>query len=58
MPAPIRKRNIKGCLIQARVDTKEMQEIITKAHVYAAGNLSEYTRLACLNYRPIKRVQR
>lgn len=45
-------------LIQTRVNNKQLQEIVTKAHLYAEGNMSEYVRLACLNYRPIRKVER
>ena len=44
---PYSKRNI----IQARVDVQEMQQIITKAHLYCSGDISKFIRLACLNYK-------
>jgi len=47
----------KCTIIQARVDFNELQEITTKAHIYSKGQMSEYIRLACLNYRPIKKVK-
>ncbi len=48
---PYTKRN----LIQARVDTDEFREILTKARVYHAGDVSKFVREAALNYKPIKR---
>lgn len=40
-------------LIQSRVDTKELQTIITKAAMFTGGNVSEWVREAALNYKPI-----
>ncbi len=50
---PYTRRNT----IQSRVDNKELQEIFTKARLYSNGNISEYVRLAALNYRPINRKE-
>lgn len=44
-------------LIQARVDTKEMQVIVTKATMFSGGNVSDWVREACLNYKPITKVK-
>ncbi len=43
-------------MIQARVDVADMREIIAKSILYSKGNLSEYVRMAALNYRPIRKV--
>ena len=43
-------------LIQARVSVSDMQEIITKSLLYTKGNVSEYIRLAAINYRPTKKA--
>lgn len=43
----------KRSLIQSRVDTKELQTIVTKAVMFANGNVSEWVRMASLNYKPI-----
>ncbi len=43
-------------LVQARVNNEEFREILTKAQVYSKGKLSDYVRMACLNYRPLKKV--
>lgn len=40
-------------LIQSRVDTKELQTIVTKAAMFTGGNVSEWVREAALNYKPI-----
>lgn len=45
-------------LIQARVNNEEMQEILTKALLYSKGNVSNYIRLAALNYRPVKKGEK
>jgi len=45
-------------LIQARVNVDELREIITKAHIYAYGEMSEFVRMACLEFRPLKRVSK
>lgn len=42
-------------LIQARVNTKEMQEILTRALMYCNGDVSKYVRMSTLNYRPVKK---
>ncbi len=52
------KTNLRHGLIQARVTIKEQQEILTKAQVYSGGDVSKYVRLACLEYKPLKRVQK
>jgi len=49
---PYTKRN----LIQARVDTAELQEILTKAHLYTSGDISKFVRMAALNYKPPRKV--
>ena len=41
--------------IQARVSAEEMHLIIQKAHLYAFGNVSQYIRLAVLNYKGKKK---
>lgn len=46
----------KRSLIQAKVNTEELQMIITKARMFTDGNVSEFVRLAALNYKPIKRA--
>lgn len=51
------KPYVRRGLIQARINAEEMQEIMTKAHLYSKGNISNYVRLACLGYRPIKKVR-
>jgi hypothetical protein len=43
-------------LIQTRVSTEDLREIITKSVLYAKGNVSEYIRMAALNYRPTRKV--
>jgi uncharacterized protein (DUF1778 family) len=43
-------------LIQARVNNDDMREIVTKAQMYTKGNVSDFVRLAALNYRPLKKV--
>ena len=48
-------KNLRAALIQSRVTSAELQEILTKAHVYTEGSVSRFVRLACLNYRPIER---
>lgn len=53
-----RKPYVKTGLLQARVNPKDFQEIITKSFLYAGGNMSDYVRMACLYYRPIKKVER
>jgi uncharacterized protein (DUF1778 family) len=40
-------------LIQARVNNDDMREIVTKAQMYTKGNVSDFVRLAALNYRPL-----
>lgn len=46
---------IKRGLVQARVTNTEMQQVLMKSLLYTQGNVSEYVRLACVNYRqPIK----
>ncbi len=45
-------------LIQARVNVEDMREIFAKSVLYAKGNLSEYVRMAALNYRPTKKVEK
>ena len=42
-------------LVQARVDNEEMKIISDKAIIYCDGDLSKFVRLACLNYRPLKK---
>lgn len=49
---PYTKRNI----IQARVDTEEFREILTKATMYTKGDVSKFVRMAVMNYRPTKKV--
>jgi uncharacterized protein (DUF1778 family) len=49
---PYTKRN----LIQARVDTEEFREILTKAELYTKGNVSDFVRMAALNYRNPRKV--
>lgn len=44
---PYTKKN----LIQSRVDDEDLKVIETKARLYTASNMSEYVRLACLNYK-------
>lgn len=44
-------------LIQARVDTKELQTIITKATMFCDGNVSDWIREAAINYKPITKVK-
>lgn len=48
-------RYVRGGLIQSRVNVDEFREILTKAQVYAKGNMSDFVRMACLAYRPLKR---
>lgn len=48
---PYTKRNI----IQARVDNEDFQIITEKAFVYCGGDISKFVRLACLNYRPLRK---
>ncbi len=43
-------------LIQARVSVEDMREILAKSVMYAKGNVSEYVRMAAINYRPTKKV--
>lgn len=43
-------------LIQTRVSTEDLREIIAKSVLYAKGNVSEYVRMAALNYRPTRKV--
>lgn len=52
-PKKVNKEN----LIQTRVDLREMQEIITKAHLYHEGSISRLVRDALATYRPVKRVK-
>lgn len=51
---PYTKRN----LIQARVDTEEFREILTKAQLYTGGDVSKFVREAVLNYKATKRVMK
>lgn len=44
-------------LIQARVDTKEMQVIVTKATMFSGGIISDWVREACVNYKPITKTK-
>ena len=44
-------------LIQSRVDTKELQTIVTKAAMFTGGNVSEWVREAALNYKPITKTK-
>lgn len=46
---------LKKNLIQARVDNEDLQIIFTKAQVYCGGDISQFVRMACLNFRPLKR---
>lgn len=48
-------RYVRQGLIQSRVNNEELREILTKAELYAKGNMSDYVRMACLGFRPIKR---
>lgn len=50
-PNPYTKRN----LIQARLDNDELNIVHPKAVVYCGGNMSEFVRLAVLNYKPLKK---
>jgi hypothetical protein len=55
----MRKKNTRKrreSLIQARVNIDELREILTKAHIYTYGEISEFIRMACLEFRPLKRV--
>lgn len=36
------------CVLQARYDVKEMQEVIKRMHEYKCRSLSEYLRLSSL----------
>lgn len=49
---PYSKRN----LVQARLDHEDFQAVLTKAQMFTNGNVSEFVRLAAINYRPIKKV--
>ena len=51
------KKVLKQSLIQARLDVKEHQEVISKSLIYTKGNVSDFVRLACLSYRPLKRSE-
>ena len=51
------KKYNRGIILHVRVDQTEMHEINTKSHLYARGSVSDFVRLACLNYRPIKKVK-
>jgi hypothetical protein len=51
------KKYLRTHRLEVRVDQTEMQEIIAKSHLYARGSVSDFVRLACLNYRPIKKVK-
>ena len=46
---------VKAGLVQARLDTPQMQMVVEKALVYTKGNVSEFVRQAVLNYRPLKK---
>jgi hypothetical protein len=50
------KKKARNCLLQARCNHDEQREIHTKAVMYAKGEMSEFVRMACLNYRPLRRV--
>jgi hypothetical protein len=52
------KKWSKPLRVQARVNVKEMQEILAKAHLYTLGNVSDYARKAMLEYKPIKKVEK
>lgn len=58
MPKQQKKSNpyTKRTVIQARVDNDELRQIVEKAIMYCDGELSEFIRLACLSYRPLKKV--
>ncbi len=43
-------------LLQARVDNADYAAVLEKAAIYTKGNLSNFVREACLNYRPLKKV--
>lgn len=52
------KRYVKNNLLQARVDLDDFKIALTKAALYTKGNLSEYVRKACIEYKgPIKKVE-
>jgi hypothetical protein len=52
----IKNRNVRLCRLNARVNNTEMQEILTKAHLYCGGDVSKYVRKAALEFKPLKRV--
>ncbi len=41
--------------LQSRANNEQMQTILTKAHTYFAGNVSELLLQAALTYRPVKK---
>lgn len=51
----LKKQNpyAKRTIIQARVDNEDMQIITTKAFAYCEGNMGEFIRRACLEYKPL-----
>lgn len=55
MSKPEKKQNpyARRGLIQARVNNDEMQVILEKALVHTKGEISDFVRLACLNYKPL-----
>jgi len=51
------KAQPRNVVLQARVDTAEMEEILAKSRRFSRGNVSEYVRTAALNYRPAKKIK-
>ncbi len=38
-----------------RLNTNELNEIMTKAHLYTEGNIGKFLRIAAINYKPLKK---
>ncbi len=49
---PSTKRN----LVQARIDLADFQEVLMKAQMHTKGNVSDFVRMAVLNYKPLKKI--
>ncbi len=56
MTTPKKRDYTKKQIVQTRVTTEDLREILAKAALYSQGNVSDFIRMAALNYRPIKRV--
>ena len=42
----------KNKVVRARITEEEMKIVLAKAATHSGGQLSEYVRLACVNYKP------